>query len=106
MDELLFSSCAESCVIKCCPRAQGTVAHFFLRVCNVPCSAPILGGLGRVGSLLVFSRCLQLPWLGTHMQTICVAEGGSLLLVLTGVCVTGQTTDVVGDAESRAMARL
>lgn len=106
MDGLLFPSCAESCVIKCCPRAQGPVAHFFLRVCNVPCSAPIVGGLGRVGSLLVFSRCLQLPWLGTHMQTVCVAERGSLLLALTGVCLAGQTANIVEDEESRAMARL
>ena len=106
MDGLLFSSCAEGCVINCCPRAQGTMAHFFLHVCNVPCPAPIVGGLGRMDSLLVFSRCLQLPWLGTHMQTVCVAKRGSLLLALTGVCLTGQTADIEKDAESSAMARL
>lgn len=64
MDGLLFSSCAEGCVINCCPRAQGTMAHFFLRVCNVPCPAPIVGGLGRMDSLLCSVDAFSFPGLG------------------------------------------
>ena len=50
----------------------------------------------------------SLAW-DPHANRMCGGshtEGGSLLLAVAGVCVTGQTTDIVEDAESRAMARL
>ena len=40
------------------------------------------------------------------MQTVCAAERGSLLLALTGVCLTGQTADIVEDAASRMAKKL
>ena len=59
-----------------------------------------------VSAVLQSLRSLARPPGDTHVQTVCVAERGSLLLALTGVCLTGQTADIVEDAESSAMARL